>query len=102
MKHNRLLGILIAVAMLLVANMSAMAQEYVLKYVTFLTPGEKGVVAVGMNNPDPVQVFQGKIILPEGLTFVTSSVSPSVPQAFHLYHLPPILNSLGCVAKFLA
>ena len=73
MKHNRLLGILIAVTMLLVANINAMAQEYVLRYVTFLTPGEKGVVAVGMNNPDPVKVFQGKILLPEGLTFVTSS-----------------------------
>lgn len=73
MKHNRLWGCLIAIAMFMVVSVSAMAQEYVLKHVTFLTPGEKGVVAVSMNNPAPVEGFQGKIILPEGLTFVTSS-----------------------------
>ena len=33
---------------------------------------EKGVLAVSMTNPNPVKSFQGKIFLPEGLTFVES------------------------------
>ncbi len=72
MKHNRLFGCLLAIAMLMVASVSAMAQEYVLKTVSFLKPGEKGVLAVSMKNPNPVEFFQGKIFLPEGLTFVES------------------------------
>ena len=70
MKHNRLFGCLLAIAMLMVASVSAMAQEYVLKTVSFLKPGEKGVLAVSLVNPNPVKSFQGKIFLPEGLTFV--------------------------------
>ena len=59
MKHNRLFGCLLAIAMLMVASVSAMAQEYVLKTVSFLKPGEKGVLAVSMKNPNPVEFFQG-------------------------------------------
>lgn len=70
MKHSRLYSCVIALAMLFVANLGAMAQEYVLKSISFLTPGEKGVLAVSMTNPDPVNAFEGRIVLPEGLTFV--------------------------------
>lgn len=70
MKHSRLYSCVIALAMLFVANLGAMAQEYVLKSISFLTPGEKGVLAVSMTNPDPVKSFEGRIVLPEGLTFV--------------------------------
>lgn len=70
MKQSRLFGRLIAVVLFVMASVSAMAQEYVLKNITFLKPGEKGVIAVGLKNPDPVKIFQGKVILPEGLTFV--------------------------------
>ena len=70
MKHNRILGGLIALVMFMITSVSAMAQEYELNSVTFLKPGEKGVISVSMNNPNTVDAFQGKIILPEGLTFV--------------------------------
>ena len=40
MKHSRLYSCVIALAMLFVANLGAMAQEYVLKSISFLTPGE--------------------------------------------------------------
>ena len=70
MKHSRLYSCVIALAMLFIANLGAMAQEYVLKSISFLTPGEKGVLAVSMTNPDPVKSFEGRIVLPEGLTFV--------------------------------
>ena len=70
MRHSRLYSCVIALAMLFVANLGAMAQEYVLKSISFLTPGEKGVLAVSMTNPDPVKSFEGRIVLPEGLTFV--------------------------------
>lgn len=73
MKHTRLYSCLLAVIMLVVASATALAQEfaYTTKSATFLKPGEKGTIAVSLNNTESFRSLQGKIVLPEGLTFVT-------------------------------
>lgn len=70
MKHTKLFGCLLTLAMLLMAGADAMAQELTLKTVTFLTPGQKATIAVGLDNDVTVDALQGRIALPEGLTFV--------------------------------
>ena len=70
MKQTKLYNCLFVLAMLLMASASAMAQEFTLKTVTFLKPGEKATVAVGLKNDAVVNGLQARISLPEGLTFV--------------------------------
>ena len=50
--------------------MGAMAQELSLKTVTFLKPGQKATIAVGLKNSSAVDYVQARIALPEGLSFV--------------------------------
>ena len=68
MKQTKLYNCLFVLAMLLMASASAMAQEFTLKTVTFLKPGEKATVAVGLKNDAVVNGLQARISLPEGLT----------------------------------
>ena len=73
MKQTKLYNCLFVLAMLLMASASAMAQEFTLKAVTFLKPGEKATVAVGLKNSTDVNALQARISLPEGLTFVENA-----------------------------
>lgn len=70
MKHTKLFGSLVALAMALMTSVDTMAQEFAFKNVTFLTPGKTAKIAVALNSPEDARVIQGKIILPSGLTFV--------------------------------
>lgn len=70
MKHTKLYSCLFAVLMVLMASANAMAQELTLKTVSFLKPGDKATLAVGLKNAGEVDVVQAKVTLPEGLTFV--------------------------------
>lgn len=73
MKQTKLYNCLFVLAMLLMASASAVAQEFTLKTVTFLKPGEKATVAVGLKNSTDVNALQARISLPEGLTFVENA-----------------------------
>lgn len=75
MKKNRLYKGLAAFVMLLFVSVNAIAQEFTLKNITFLTPGQKGVIAVGMKNNVNIKAFQGRLILPEGLSFVETETT---------------------------
>lgn len=72
MKHTRLYSCFLAVVMLVVASATALAQDFVYsaKNVTFLKPGEKGTIAVRLNNKETFRSLEGYIYLPDGLTFV--------------------------------
>ncbi len=70
MKHTKIYSCLFAVLMILMASANAMAQELTVKTVSFLKPGEKATLAVGLKNAGEVDAFQAKVTLPEGLTFV--------------------------------
>lgn len=70
MKHTKFYSCLFAVMMLFMATATAMAQNFTIKSVSFLTPGEKGTIAVGMDNSEDIRGFQTYITLPEGVTFV--------------------------------
>ena len=70
MKYTKLYSCLFALAMFFLASVSTMAQELTLNAVTFLKPGEKATIAVGLTNRDGVNGLQTRISLPEGLTFV--------------------------------
>ena len=70
MKQTKLYSCLLALVMILLSGATAMAQELTLKTVTFLKPGEKATIAVGLKNSDVVDALQARIALPEGLTFV--------------------------------
>ena len=72
MKHTKFYGGLCALVMILLTSLSAAAQELTVKTVSFLKPGEKGVLAIGLKNASEVDGFQAKIYLPEGITFVQS------------------------------
>lgn len=70
MKHTKLYRCLLALAVMIVASVGAMAQELSLKTVTFLKPGQKATIAVGLKNSSAVDYVQARIALPEGLSFV--------------------------------
>lgn len=72
MKHSKLYSCLIAVAMVVIASANAMAQGFTLKNVTFLKPGEKATIALGLNNESEIKTMETKIILPEGISFVAN------------------------------
>lgn len=75
MKHTKFYGGLCALVMILLTSLSAAAQELTVKTVSFLKPGEKGVLAIGLKNAIEVDGFQAKIHLPEGISFVQSETN---------------------------
>ena len=77
MKYTKLNSCLFALAMFFMASASTMAQELTLKAVTFLKPGEKATIAVGLTNSDAVNGLQTRISLPQGLTFVEKASNAS-------------------------
>lgn len=72
MKHTRFYSCLLAVVMLVMASATALAQEfaYSAKSATFIKAGEKGSVSVSFSNTEKVRTLEGRIKLPEELSFV--------------------------------
>lgn len=71
MKHTKFYSCLCALFMIFMASANALAQELTVKTVSFLKPGEKGTLTIGLKNAGDVDYIQTRVTLPEGLSFVS-------------------------------
>ena len=70
MKNTKFYSCLCALFMIFMASANALAQELTVKTASFLKPGEKGTLTIGLKNATDVDAFQAYVTLPEGLSFV--------------------------------
>lgn len=75
MTNTRLNSCILALVMILAASVNAMAEGFTLKNFTFLKPGEKATIALNLKNEKTIKTMETKIVLPEGLSFVTKEGS---------------------------
>lgn len=77
MKKTKFYSCLCALFMIFMASANALAQELTVKTVSFLKPGEKGTITIGLKNADAIDAIQADVTLPEGLSFVPKSEGSS-------------------------
>lgn len=79
MKQNRLFKFCVAIVICLMASTVAFAQEMVFSVDRhFVAPGETATITLNVKTTEKLTAFSGHIVLPEGLSFVTSAEDAQV------------------------